>query len=1201
MRKLFIAVLFLLVASATNLFSQTFLMPTSGYKEIHTQTGTLYDDGGASGNYSTRVNARTTIYPVTPGAKIRLTGSHDLEAPNFSRIIIYDGDTNSSNILYNGYFSAQGLVLCSSSGPVTVHFTVDTDSPKSGFAFVISEYSYCPDKAYNVSVKPTTETTALVSWQGGSDSTKWILEYGEVDATCHFLDSTKREFSDTNFLVLDSLIHCQKYGVRIYTPCDTLESTCMPPLPIKCWIQCECPQPFGFIKGSGVDTVSLAWSETDTNLVWSYELIHEGQAIDSGTTTNPYVGFGGLDPDTEYHIKVWNDCHNNGDDCNAIMIASYTMCPCKKPLYSSASVGSDSIYFAWSESDTSIVWRVQLYQGYSLVYSFLSYDNFATFKSLSSATNYKVRIYEDCLPSYDTAFAGHYCNYLDVDYRTPCHCPVAENVQITNVTDNSISLSWDIDPYSPGWIIQYRLRNSATSYIDTSYTYYHTISGLTQTGYYEIWVHSLCDSLKIGCASKMVLINVPSSGNCLDYTNLKSTSNIPTYGIYSNPYRDGGLVDYGYNNISSRHTVHYDIAEKDPRTGNQLSTVPPGEKASVRLGNSLSGSEAESITYRYHVDTNNFSLMILKYAIVFQDPNHSITEQPRFTLQILDENLSYIDSVCGVADFYADSSALWHSVADTNIIWKDWTTVGFDLAKYHDKVINIRLTTYDCKQGGHFGYAYFALSCSTQALLSSSCGETSSNTFTAPIGFSYRWYSSADTSLTLSTNRSLDVVVDSTLSYFCEVSSLENPSCSFILDAYGGRKFPIADFNYTYTIEDCAFVVKFNNISTVSYNGSTPSPNGEPCDAAKWVFEDGVIIDQYSPTRKFSTAGDYKVRLIVSVGNFECADTIDKIIHLAKDGQSLVIIGDSSLCIGEGTVLTSSLTGEYIWNTGDTTKSISLTPTVSNTYYIYLIDTSGCINRALKDVYVHPIWDSVNIVDTICDNNPIDGQGYYIDQSGNYILYLQSTFGCDSTVYLTLTVKKHYTSDTIYAFTCDNVPYTEHGLNADTTGIYSSVLQGSNGCDSIINVNLFVYPTFTDTIFAEIYKGGVYNLHGFNESTKGFYTHALKSIHGCDSVLNLDLQVDNILFPNVVTANGDGINDVFSIHNLLEQDAFPENELIIFNRQGKLIYSKQNINSVKDYWDPQSTSSPTGTYFFRFIGKRPDKNIDYLGIIEVIR
>ena len=46
MRKLFIAVLFLLVASATNLFSQTFLMPTSGYKEIHTQTGTLYDDGG---------------------------------------------------------------------------------------------------------------------------------------------------------------------------------------------------------------------------------------------------------------------------------------------------------------------------------------------------------------------------------------------------------------------------------------------------------------------------------------------------------------------------------------------------------------------------------------------------------------------------------------------------------------------------------------------------------------------------------------------------------------------------------------------------------------------------------------------------------------------------------------------------------------------------------------------------------------------------------------------------------------------------------------------------------------------------------------------------------------------------------------------------------------------------------------------------
>ena len=91
------------------------------------------------------------------------------------------------------------------------------------------------------------------------------------------------------------------------------------------------------------------------------------------------------------------------------------------------------------------------------------------------------------------------------------------------------------------------------------------------------------------------------------------------------------------------------------------------------------------------------------------------------------------------------------------------------------------------------------------------------------------------------------------------------------------------------------------------------------------------------------------------------------------------------------------------------------------------------------------------------------------------------------------------------------------------------------------------------------------------------------------------------MFPNCVTPNGDGINDVFEIRNLIEQKAFPENELLIYTRQGKIIYQFKNLSSKSDFWSPAQTNTPTGTYFYRFTGKRYDKTVDTIGVIEVIK
>lgn len=103
-----------------------------------------------------------------------------------------------------------------------------------------------------------------------------------------------------------------------------------------------------------------------------------------------------------------------------------------------------------------------------------------------------------------------------------------------------------------------------------------------------------------------------------------------------------------------------------------------------------------------------------------------------------------------------------------------------------------------------------------------------------------------------------------------------------------------------------------------------------------------------------------------------------------------------------------------------------------------------------------------------------------------------------------------------------------------------------------------------------------------------------------DTSENMILIVNDFLqFPNVVTPNGDGINDRFVIINLLDGIGYPINQLDIYNRWGTRVYHKENISSDEDFWDPADL--PAGTYFYRFSAKGYSGNIEHNGAIEVVK
>lgn len=103
-----------------------------------------------------------------------------------------------------------------------------------------------------------------------------------------------------------------------------------------------------------------------------------------------------------------------------------------------------------------------------------------------------------------------------------------------------------------------------------------------------------------------------------------------------------------------------------------------------------------------------------------------------------------------------------------------------------------------------------------------------------------------------------------------------------------------------------------------------------------------------------------------------------------------------------------------------------------------------------------------------------------------------------------------------------------------------------------------------------------------------------------DTVENTILIVNDYLqFPNVVTPNGDGINDVFRIVGLVDGLGYPINQLDIYNKWGSLVFHRENIASEEDFWDP--ADMPSGTYFYRFTAKGYNGNIEHSGAIEVLK
>ncbi len=101
-------------------------------------------------------------------------------------------------------------------------------------------------------------------------------------------------------------------------------------------------------------------------------------------------------------------------------------------------------------------------------------------------------------------------------------------------------------------------------------------------------------------------------------------------------------------------------------------------------------------------------------------------------------------------------------------------------------------------------------------------------------------------------------------------------------------------------------------------------------------------------------------------------------------------------------------------------------------------------------------------------------------------------------------------TNAISAHICSGNTYTFGGQNLGTAGAYSHTFAAATGCDSIVTLNLTVNNAVQVNQSAAICQGQGYTFNGTTYTTSGNYNYTAASVTGCDSTTTLHLTVNPV-------------------------------------------------------------------------------------------
>ena len=351
---------------------------------------------------------------------------------------------------------------------------------------------------------------------------------------------------------------------------------------------------------------------------------------------------------------------------------------------------------------------------------------------------------------------------------------------------------------------------------------------------------------------------------------------------------------------------------------------------------------------------------------------------------------------------------------------------------------------------------------------------------------------------------------------------------------------PTANFNYTSVCK---------GTPTQFTSTSTTNPSGQQIQNYQWSFGDGQTGSGQNVTHTYANAGNYQVTLTVSCGNGHCTSSKTYTVPVyaapiasATAQPNTVIYGaTSSLSASAGATGTFNFHWEpanmVVNPNSQTTSTVPLQAT--QTYTVTVTNPQGgCSSSAQVTVSIEgsnmtamASADQYELCEgesTTLHAQPSGGTGNYT-YSWTPALTLNNASSQNpvatppvGTTTYTCTVSDDFTSQNVsvtivvhpveevdvYQTICENDTYTFFGQDLQTPGVYDQTIPTQYGCDSIIHLHLSNWDIYETPVTEHFCQGDSYSFFNQTLQNAGIYYHTLESVHGCDSVIRLNLIQD---------------------------------------------------------------------------------------------
>ena len=201
--------------------------------------------------------------------------------------------------------------------------------------------------------------------------------------------------------------------------------------------------------------------------------------------------------------------------------------------------------------------------------------------------------------------------------------------------------------------------------------------------------------------------------------------------------------------------------------------------------------------------------------------------------------------------------------------------------------------------------------------------------------------------------------------------------------------------------------------------------------------------------------------------------------------------------------VTRSACNSFTVPSGDETYSMS------GTYRDTLVNARGCDSVITFNLTVNQRKTSTANV-TACTEYTVPSGDETYTSSGSYQDTIPTVDGCDSVITINLTISGGK-ANTISRTVCDQYTVPSGDETYSANGSYQDTLRTVNGCDSVLTINLTINESFTDTL--DVTTCNSYTVPSGDETynTSGTYQDTVPTSAGCDSVLVINLNIGGSL------------------------------------------------------------------------------------------